>query len=457
MAAPMKPTAKPFLVLADAFRAGHDSPSALLGRCLEAIDAREMELQVFTAINREGAKAAAEASSKRWREGKPLSPVDGMPIGVKDVIETADMPTQMGSGLFEGWSPGFDSASVHALREAGAIIVGKTVTTEFAATRPGPTRNPYDLARTPGGSSSGSAAAVGCGMLAGGLGTQVVGSIIRPASYCGVVGFKPSLGGINRGGSHDYMSQSCQGVLAATLEDAWQMAIEIVMRAGGDPGYPGLVGPAVAPDAVKPGTLAFLETPGLEIATPAARAALEEAFENLRRAGVTIVTRRDSKALAALEDALHETLPLTRQINAWESRWPLNTYVDRDVSKLSKGMVDRLHEAEAMNVEDYRARLMRRDEIRALFAALRHEAAACITLSAPDVAPVGIEATGNPIFAVQASLLGVPALTLPVAMLGGLPLGLQAIGYLNEDAALFSTAAFVQGAVGNIAIDQEKA
>jgi Asp-tRNA(Asn)/Glu-tRNA(Gln) amidotransferase A subunit family amidase len=440
-----------------AFASGIETPREFLDACIDEIEEREGDVQAFTFLQLDAARAAADASTQRWEEGAPLSAIDGMPIGVKDVIETADMPTQMGSGLFEGWSPGFDSASVHALREAGAIIVGKTVTTEFAATRPGPTRNPYDLARTPGGSSSGSAAAVGCGMLSGGLGTQVVGSIIRPASYCGVVGFKPSLGGINRGGSHDYMSQSCQGVLAATLEDAWEMAIEIVTRAGGDPGYPGLVGPAVAPDAVKPETLAFLETPGLEIATPAARAALEEAFENLRRAGVTIVTRRDSKALAALEDALHETLPLTRQINAWESRWPLNTYVDRDVSKLSKGMVDRLHEAEAMNVEDYRARLMRRDEIRALFAALRHEAAACITLSAPDVAPVGIEATGNPIFAVQASLLGVPALTLPVAMLGGLPLGLQAIGYLNEDAALFSTAAFVQGAVGNIAIDQEKA
>ena len=440
-----------------AFASGIETPREFLDACIDEIEEREGDVQAFTFLQLDAARAAANASTQRWEEGAPLSAIDGMPIGVKDVIETADMPTQMGSGLFEGWSPGFDSASVHALREAGAIIVGKTVTTEFAATRPGPTRNPYDLARTPGGSSSGSAAAVGCGMLAGGLGTQVVGSIIRPASYCGVVGFKPSLGGINRGGSHDYMSQSCQGVLAATLEDAWQMAIEIVTRAGGDPGHPGLVGPAVAPDAVKPETLAFLETPGLEIATPAARAALEEAFENLRRAGVTIVTRRDSKALAALEDALHETLPLTRQINAWESRWPLNTYVDRDVSKLSKGMVDRLHEAEAMNVEDYRARLMRRDEIRALFAALRHEAAACMTLSAPDVAPVGIEATGNPIFAVQASLLGVPALTLPVATLGGLPLGLQAIGYLNEDAALFSTAAFVQGAVGNIAIDQEKA
>ncbi len=444
---------RPFAQALGSFASGVDTPRDFLERCIDEIDDLEDEVQAFTALQLEVARAAADASTKRWEEGAPLSAIDGMPIGVKDVIETADMPTQMGSPLFEGWSPGYDSASVHALREAGAIIVGKTVTTEFAATRPGPTRNPHDLTRTPGGSSSGSAAAVGCGMLSGALGTQVVGSIIRPASYCGIVGFKPSLGGLNRGGSHDYMSQSCQGVLAATLEDAWQMAIEIVQRAGGDPGRPGLNGPPIAPDAQMPAVLAYLETPGHEIATAAARTVMEQALARLREAGVKILTRKDSKILALLEDALHETLPVTRHINAWESRWPLNTYVDRDVTKLSKGMVDRLHEAEAMTIEDYRAKLARREEIRALHAALRAEAAACVTLSAPDVAPVGIEATGNPIYAVQASLLGVPALTLPVATIAGLPLGVQAIGYMDEDASLFSTAAFLQGAIGEIVIE----
>ena len=435
------------------FASGADTPRDFLDRCIDEIDEREADVQAFTALNLDAAREAADASTKRWEEGAPLSAIDGMPIGVKDVIETADMPTQMGSPLYEGWSPGYDSASVHALREAGAIIVGKTVTTEFAATRPGPTRNPYDLTRTPGGSSSGSAAAVGCGMLSGGLGTQVVGSIIRPASYCGVVGFKPSLGGLNRGGSHDYMSQSCQGVIAASLEDAWQIAIEIVLRAGGDPGRPGLAGPLVAPDAEKPATLAYLETPGLEVASSQARAVMDAALEKLRAAGVKIITRRDSKAVAALEDALHETLPLTRRINAWESRWPLNTYVDRDVTKLSKNMVERLHEAEAMTIEDYRAGLARREHVRALHAALRDQAAACVTLSAPDVAPVGIDATGNPVFAVHASLLGVPALSLPLASIGGLPLGVQAIGYMDQDASLFAAAAYMQDAIGAITID----
>jgi Asp-tRNA(Asn)/Glu-tRNA(Gln) amidotransferase A subunit family amidase len=356
----------------------------------------------------------------------------------------------MGSELYEGWSRGYDSASVHALREAGAIIVGKTVTTEFAATRPGPTRNPHDLARTPGGSSSGSAAAVGCGMLAGALGTQVVGSIIRPASYCGVYGYKPSLGGLNRGGSHDYMSQSCQGVLAASLEDAWQIAIEIVQRAGGDPGRPGLAGPPIIPDASKPAAVVILETPGWSRATDAARGVLQQAVDALASAGVRILRRADSKTVEAVETSLDEALALTRRINAWESRWPLNTYVDRDATKLSKGMVERLHEAEAMNVDQYRDAIRRRDEIRALHAELAQEAALCLTLSAPDVAPLGIEATGDPIFAVPSSLLGVPALNLPFASLNGLPLGLQAIGFMDRDADLFAAAAALQSTIGQI-------
>src|SRR5215470_12823437 len=162
------------------------------------------------------------------------------------------LPTGMGSPLFDGWCSGRDAAAVAALREAGAVILGKTVTTEFATTEPRGTRNPWDLARTPGGSSSGSAAAVAAGLVSAALGTQVMGSIARPASYCGCVGFKPSVGAINRGGSHDELSQSCMGVLAATLEDAWQVVSEIAARAGGDPGYPGLVGPLRMPAPAKP-------------------------------------------------------------------------------------------------------------------------------------------------------------------------------------------------------------
>jgi Asp-tRNA(Asn)/Glu-tRNA(Gln) amidotransferase A subunit family amidase len=253
-----KPLPRGFVAATRAFESGADTPSRFIERCLAALDALEPEIKAFVHLDSAGARAQAEASSRRWAAGHPLSPIDGMPIGVKDVIETTDMPTQMGSPLFAGWRSARDSASVKALREAGAIILGKTVTTEFATVLAGPTRNPWDLARTPGGSSSGSAAAVGAGFVSAGLGTQVVGSILRPASFCGCVGFKPSLGGINRGGSHDFNSQSCQGVLAATLADAWQVMIEIVSRAGGDPGYPGLAGPPTLPEMRRPRTVVFL-------------------------------------------------------------------------------------------------------------------------------------------------------------------------------------------------------
>src|SRR5438445_13235632 len=169
------------------------------------------------------------------------------------------MPTQMGSPLFAGWRGERDAAAVYALREAGAVIVGKTVTTEFAATHPRGTRNPHDPRRTPGGSSSGSAAAVATGMVPAALGTQVVGSILRPASFCGCVGFKPTVGAINRGGSHDGLSQSVHGPIAASLPEAWQVAYEIAERAGGDPGFPGLYGPATPPAPLQPRKLAVLE------------------------------------------------------------------------------------------------------------------------------------------------------------------------------------------------------
>ncbi len=132
-----------------------------------------------------------------------------MPVGIKDIIETVDMPTEMGSPLFAGWRSEKDAASVRALRDAGAVIIGKTVTTEFAASQPRGTRNPWNLAHTPGGSSSGSAAATAYGAISAGLGTQVISSTVRPASYCGVFGFKPTVNALNREGSHDYQSQSC--------------------------------------------------------------------------------------------------------------------------------------------------------------------------------------------------------------------------------------------------------
>jgi Asp-tRNA(Asn)/Glu-tRNA(Gln) amidotransferase A subunit family amidase len=435
---------RPFHRARHMFTVGRDSPSGLIENCLATIAELEPEIGAFVHRNEEAARAAAALSTQRWRDGKALSLIDGMPVGIKDIVETADMPTEMGSPLYKGWRSGRDAATVAALREAGAIVLGKTVTTEFAATHPGGTRNPWDLTRTPGGSSSGSAAAVAAGMISAGLGTQVVGSIIRPASFCGCVGFKPSLGAINRGGSHDALSQSCDGVLAASLEDAWNFCWAIAMRAGGDPGYPGLAGPESIPHAAPPATLIALETRGWELASASAKAGFENAVERLIAANVAIIHRRNNALVAALETLLAKARAVTDSINAWESRWPLNTYRDRHAAALSKILLDRLAQAESMSIEDYRHALAERAHIRAAYARLSSFADAAITLSATGAAPKGLSSTGNPIFAVAGSLLGVPAVSLPLLSDEGLPLGLQVIGFEQQDAALIGVAAWLR-------------
>ena len=435
-----KPRMRPFLAVTADFANGKDSPRQFLERCIAELDAWEPKIGAFVALNLAGARAAADRSTERWRAGKPLSPIDGMPIGVKDIIETIDMPTENGSPLFAGFQGNRDGASVAALRDAGALILGKTVTTEFAWMQPRATRNPWDLTRTPGGSSSGSAAAVAVGAVSVGIGTQVFGSILRPSSFCGCFGFKPTVGAINRGGSHDALSQSTHGPLAASLPDAWAVAYEISQRVGGDPGFPGLYGPPACPAPLKPRRLAVLETDGWAVATPAAKAAFEEASAKLKSAGVMLVSRHDNEKIAAVEDAISGARELSHNIIAWESRWPLNTYRARDTSKLSQAMLDLAARGDALTLDDYRRAVKERDKRRAAYHALAGEFDACVTLSAPGAAPAGLASTGDASFVIPGSMLGVPAISLPVLRDDGLPLGLQLIGFADADAALFATA-----------------
>jgi Asp-tRNA(Asn)/Glu-tRNA(Gln) amidotransferase A subunit family amidase len=443
-----KPTARSYFAAHAAFRSGAATPRKFLEESLARLDEWEPKIQAFVSTNIPGARAAANRSSERWRAGRPLSAIDGMPIAIKDIIETADMPTEQGSPLFKGWKSVRDSAGVAALREAGAVIVGKTVTTEFAAVAPGPTRNPWDTSRTPGGSSSGSAAAVAAGIISAGLGTQVIGSIVRPASYCGCYGYKPSLGSINRGGSFDHLSQSCAGVLAATLPETWMVAREISARAGGDPGYRGLSGPREAPPASMPKCLAVLQTAGFASVDPEAAAAFAKLRDRLKHSGVRVVSRDDHPAVAAVEDAIRDAGTLSRKINAWEFRWPLNTYA-RDLGEagLSEVMRGRLKEADAMTLEEYQVLLDERTRCRDVYAKLASVADACITLAASGPAPVGIASTGDPTFAIPGSLLGVPAISLPLLQVGALPLGLQVLGFREKDAEMFGVAAALEAAL----------
>ncbi len=447
MSISQKPQRRPYLSRTASFASGVDSPVQVLEECLAEIERREAEVGAFTVIDAARARASAEASAARWRAATPLSAVDGMPVGVKDMIDTADMVTGMGSPLYDGYRPLFDAASVQGLREAGAVIVGKTVTTEFASSHPRGTRNPWDLARTPGGSSSGSAAAVGCGMLCGGLGTQVVGSILRPSGFCGAYGFKPSVGGINRGGSLDYLSQSVTGTIAASLADAWAMARVIADRVGGDPGYPGLTGPLTLPAPRRPTRLGLLRTAGWPNLAAPARASLEGAVDRLHAAGVTVLTPEDCPALAAIEEATADALQITAGINAWEWRWPLGSFVARDASVLSASALERHARSNAMTQAEYAALLTKRDRARTTYAALHQHVEAVISVTAPGAAPVGLETTGNPIFVVPGSLLGAPGVSLPLLDDGGLPLGLQVLGFPQADADTFAVAGWIEDAL----------
>ncbi|MGC1777388.1 MAG: amidase [Xanthobacteraceae bacterium] len=447
MPEPVKPALRSYLAAAREFAGGEQTPRLFLERSLELFEHWEPRIGAFVTTDLPAARAAADRSAERWRAGRPLSPVDGMPVGIKDIIETVDMPTQMGSPLFAGWCSEKDAASVRALRDAGAVIVGKTVTTEFAASEPRGTRNPWNTAHTPGGSSSGSAAAVGAGIVSAALGTQVIGSTIRPASFCGCVGFKPSVNAINREGSHDYQSQSCTGVLGASLADVWQVAYEIVARVGGDAGTAGLRGPDTLPASEKPRRLAILETAGWDSASAGAKQQLGECVMRLRSAGIEIRTRQNDDKVAALENDLLNAAELSHRCNGWETRWFFRTMRDRDAAKLSRTVMERAEKYEDMTLTDHRADLRERARIRAVHADLAANCDACIALAAPGNAPEGLASTGNPEFAVPASLLGVPALSLPVFQVNGMPLGLQVVGFFDRDADAFAVASWLMSSL----------
>jgi Asp-tRNA(Asn)/Glu-tRNA(Gln) amidotransferase A subunit family amidase len=415
-----------------------------LEESLDRIANEDPHIGAFVSISVDGARKAADASSIRWRDGAPLSSVDGMPIAVKDVIETADMPTGLGSPMWEGTQTHRDSAAVRALRDAGAIILGKTTTTEFAATHPWHnTRNPHDGTRTPGGSSSGSAASVGAGMVPAALGTQVVGSILRPASFCGCIGYKPSFGSVNRSGCYDNFSQSCLGSIGATLADIWAVITNITERTGGDPGRVGVFGRVDFAGSTKPKRLAIMQTGGWGATTDGARQSFESAKKRLREAGVEMKSRADDPDLEAAEQQIADALSLTLSINAFEGRWPLNTYAARDASKLSPSALDRLKTGTTMSQRDYAELLNRRDASRAAYNKVASRYDAFVTLGACGAAPKGLGATGNTIMNVAASLLGCPAITLPLLEDDGLPLGLQLMGRVDYDAALFDAAVWV--------------
>lgn len=444
-----------FYDVVPSFLNGSDTPSAYLERCLATISEREPVVKAWTALRIDAAKVEAAKSTIRYKSGKPLSPIDGMPIGVKDLILTKDLPTGLGiAGNEKAQSP-IDSACVQALRQAGAIILGKLVTTELGGHHPGATTNPFDESRTPGGSSSGSGAAIGANMVPAAIGTQVGGSIMRPAGFCGNYANKPTYGAIHRGERQGY-SQSCLGVHAHSLQDMWRVSIEIAKRIGGDPGHPGLYGPDHPPAGKQPSSVIVMETPGWAITDQKTIEAFELVLQQMRDQGVSVLRRADHPFIEEFERLLAEYTPATGFILAYENRWNLENLVRIFPTQLSKSTLAQLERGRQMSIEDYRVALMKRERLQAQFARLMRIGDAMISLTSPGPAtPIKSDGdqrltplpTGNPVFNTPTSMLLVPVVAVPFLAVDGMPVGIQLFGSPHKD---YDMTAYAQWMVDNL-------
>ena len=408
--------------------AGSLTATALAEAMLARIAAREPVLRAFThhdpgLVRRQAARVDAALAA-----GAKL-PLAGLFLGVKDVIDTADQPSQYGSPIWGGHRPRSDAACVALARRAGAIIAGKTVTTEFATRFPGPTTNPHNPGHTPGGSSSGSAAGVGAGVLHLAFGTQTAGSIIRPAAYCGAVGFKPSYGTFHRAGMK-VMSESLDtiGLMGASIAD---VALGMAAMTGVDHRLPQ---PGRAPK------LALVLAPG-QAGTPETAALMERVSEAARKAGASVTA-------ITLGAPFTDAVALHPHVMNMESAEALGWELDHARAQLSPILREKME----WGLAEPRAKLA---EGRAAFAAaqLAFDDAiagydAVLTPSAPDEAPAGTDYTGDPLFNTLWTLLHVPCVTVPTG-LGpkGLPLGAQIVTRRGEDAACLMWGAWLQDAL----------
>ncbi len=401
---------------------------ALVTAYLDRIAARESVVGAWQYIDRD--QALAEA---RQRDAEPpRGPLHGIPIAVKDLIDTADMPTAYGSPIYRGHRPAADASCVALARAAGAIVLGKTVTTEFATFTPGKTANPRNPAHTPGGSSSGSAAAVADGMAPLAFGTQTAGSVIRPASFCGCVGFKPSFGLINRAGAKPLAdSLDTVGVYARTVDDAAFFAGVLTERAP----LRHLALPVRTP------RFGLYHTPMWDEAEPATAAALDAARTALERAGSQV------EELAIAPD--HRGLTVAQdKIMGFETVRALAYERTRHSAELSPRLAQLLDAGMAVGSEEYDAARALTETARAGLAGFFDGCDAILVPAAPGDAPAGLGYTGDPVFNRMWTLLGVPCVTVPAHWgESGLPTGVQLVGRMQDDARLMACAAFLERAL----------
>jgi Asp-tRNA(Asn)/Glu-tRNA(Gln) amidotransferase A subunit family amidase len=404
------------------------SAEAWATACLDRIEERETVVAAWEFLDRPRALAAA----RRRDAEPPRGPLHGVPIAVKDLIDTIDMPTGYGSPIYRGHRPAADASCVALARAAGAVVLGKTVTTEFAAFTPGKTANPHNPAHTPGGSSSGSAAAVADGMVPLAFGSQTAGSVIRPAAYCGCIGYKPSFGVINRAGVKPLAdSLDTVGVLARTVEDAAFFAGVLSER----PALRHLTVPSETP------RFGLYRTPMWEEAEPAAAKALDAARAALERAGAAV-------AELAIAPEHHGLAEVQDTVMRFEMVRALAYERIEHSAELSPQLAQMLDAGMTIGADQYERALARAAEGRAGLDAFFGECDAVLVPAAPGEAPLGLGNTGNPIFNRMWTLLGVPCVTLPARWAeNALPTGVQLVGRSRDDARLMACAAFLEQAL----------
>ena len=414
---------------------GEITSEALVAACLGRIAARDGDVRAWAHLDPEHALRTAREADEARVEGKGGGPLHGVPIGIKDVIDTADYPTEHGSPAFAGRRPEEDAAVVTALRAAGAIILGKTVTTELATLTPGVTRNPRNTAHTPGGSSSGSAAAVADAMVPIALGTQTGGSVIRPASFCGVYGFKPTFGLVPRPGVlAQAPSLDTLGVFGRSIEDLALVGDVLQAYDPRDPASiaqsrPSLRSLATMAWPVAP-TFAYVRSPAWAAADPR----LHEAFGELVEALGDRVVEVD------IDLVIQQGLTAARVIQKVELACHFGPVLDSSPGLVSRRLAGDIEEGRALKGVDYAAALAARKTFHAIVDDIFLNHGTILTPAAPGPAPEGLETTGNPVFNAFWTYLGVPAVTLPLLEADGLPIGVQLVGARRDDGRLLRTA-----------------
>jgi Asp-tRNA(Asn)/Glu-tRNA(Gln) amidotransferase A subunit family amidase len=433
------------LSLADAaasVREGRISSVELVEDCLRRVEEVDGEIQAWAFLDPDHARRQARAADEHRMAGRAIGPLHGVPIGIKDIFDTSDYPTEFGSALWTGRTPRYDAAAVARLRAAGAVILGKTVTTEYAYFHPGKTRNPHDPSRTPGGSSSGSAAAVAAGMVPAAIGSQTNGSVIRPASFCGVVGFKPTHGLIPRTGAL-LLSRALDhvGVFARSVTDAALLADVLIGHDDEDPDTRPIASPQLALTAAGepplPPRLAFVKGPAWKAAEPY----LDEAF------GELVAALGDVVQPVELGSSFDRAIEFQGTVMSVDMAHNFRRDLAQGGDALSVQLKELLVRGTKQTALTYLEAISARETYNRLLDDLFNEYDALLTASAPGEAPVGT-ATGNPIFCSTWTYVGTPAVSLPLLQgPNGLPIGVQLIGRRGNDARLLRTARWLAGSL----------